>query len=197
MFARRGLRACLLSLGWPARRWAKKNRAMSRNWNPPRTTMSGRRRLGLHVVLEALQPVARWPFDETKISESSYSLYEYSGVENKEPTLVGVKGGRGNRELIASCGTTLGSGLSGSMYNALSSDGEAIFFTVNPCSPGPATAEVYARLHGGVHGVGTAETVDVSASECTTACGGEWASNSRALPRWQAGAFDEHAEADR
>src|SRR6185312_4008114 len=113
-----------------------------------------------HVVLEAYSPQGQWPFDATS---GGGSLYEYSGVGNKEPTLVGVEGVRGSRHLIASCGTILGAGGGGSNYNALSSDGEAIFFTVKPCSPGPLKAEVYARLHGGVTGVGSAETVDVSA----------------------------------
>ncbi len=122
-----------------------------------------------HVLLEAVEPQERWPFDET--SGTAHSLYEYSGTDNKEPTLVGVEGGRGSRKLIALCGTTMGAGRLGSSYNALSSDGETIFFTVNACSPGPATTEVYARLHGGVGDVGSAETIDVSASECTVACG--------------------------
>ncbi len=125
-----------------------------------------------HLVLETQieQPQERWPFDHTTGSRA-LSLYEYSGTNNKEPTLVAVEGERGSRQLIALCGTTLGSGGLGSYHNSLSSDGETIFFTVNPCTPGPSTAEVYARLHGGMTGVEPAETVDISASECTTACG--------------------------
>lgn len=121
-----------------------------------------------HVVLEAQAAEARWPFDQTG---RGHSLYEYTGTGNSEPTLVGVEGPRGSRELIGTCGTTLGSGVFGSRYNALSGDGERIFFTVAPCSPKPATATLYARLHGGIDGIGPAETVDVSKSECTNLCG--------------------------
>jgi hypothetical protein len=131
-----------------------------------------------HVLLSAEYPGTAWPFDKTPVSEpSSASLYEYSGLDNPEPTLVGVTGARGSTQLIALCGTGLGAGESGSSFNALSRDGESIFFTVNPCSPGPKNAEIYARLHGAVNGVGPAETVHVSASECAPACEGESGKN--------------------
>jgi hypothetical protein len=131
-----------------------------------------------HVLLQAESPTARWPFDETDMEgPGRTSVYEYSGAGNGEPTLVGVVGPRGSRNLVALCGNTMGAGGSGSSFNALSSDGETVFFTVNPCSPGPATAELYARLHGAVDGVGATETVDVSASECTTSCGSESGKN--------------------
>ncbi len=126
-----------------------------------------------HIVMEAEYPGVGWPSDETVVDERHHSLYEYSGTDNREPTLVGVVGARGSKELIGTCGTTLGSGGQGSSYNALSADGEVIFFTVNPCSPRPATAELYARIHGGVNAVEPAQTVNVSANACTTGCGGE------------------------
>jgi hypothetical protein len=125
-----------------------------------------------HVVLRALNLEDHWPFDETSGSES---LYEYSGTDNSKPILIGVKGPKGSRELVSRCGAELGSGQVGSAYNAISSDGEAIFFTALPeasCgAPGPATAEVYARLHGSLVSPSPAETVDVSASECGVGCG--------------------------
>ena len=71
----------------------------------------------------------------------------------------------------------------GSAYNALSSDGETIFFTPAVKEEGgclgaaPSSAEVYARLHGSVTSPVEAETVDVSESECTEACGGESGKN--------------------
>ncbi len=62
------------------------------------------------------------------------------GVEQpkvtREPTLIGVEGGQNSRALISHCGTRLGSstpneasGSFGSMYNAISANGERIFFT--------------------------------------------------------------------
>jgi len=123
-----------------------------------------------HVVLSAQQHEDYWPFDGT-VREPS--LYEYSGLGNKSPILVGVEGEeKGSERLVGKCGTWLG-GI-GSAYNALSQDGETIFFTPVPCrSEPPLTAGVYARLHGSVHSPGVAETVDVSASECTQECGTE------------------------
>ncbi len=125
-----------------------------------------------HIVVEAKSVEGHWPFDGT--TGNANSLYEYSGIANKEPVLVGVVGGKGSRQLIATCGTTLGAGTSGagtSDYNAISRDGETIFFTVVPCGSLPETAEVYARLHGGSLSAVPGETVDVSENECTTECG--------------------------
>ncbi len=123
-----------------------------------------------HIIVEANFLEGRWPFDTTAGNET-HSLYEYSGIANKEPVLVGVIGEKGSQQLIATCGTTLGAGTAISSYNAISSDGETVFFTVNPCGSAPATAEVYARLHGGSISAAPGETVDVSESECTVECG--------------------------
>jgi hypothetical protein len=123
-----------------------------------------------HVVLSALSSEDHWPFDTTTANNS---LYEYSGVGNSQPILVGVKGGKGSEQLISPCGTELGSGSRGSMYNALSADGESIFFTVEPGCGGPAFAEVYVRKYGSLSSPKPAETVDVSADECTSECGEE------------------------
>ena len=128
-----------------------------------------------HVVLKAPTLKDLWPFDGT--AGATGSLYEYSGTDNNQPILVGVNGAKGSTQLIGLCGTELGSGGEGSALNALSSDGEVVFFTVAPqgrfgcSSPAPAVAEVYARLRGALTSPETAETVDVSASECTVACG--------------------------
>jgi hypothetical protein len=109
------------------------------------------------------------------------SLYAYSGVDNAEPTLVGVSGGAGSSTLISECGTTFG-GVN-SEYNAISRDGETIFFTptAGECegeneagefvtATGPTVAEVYARI-------GMRETLAISepsltvpGRECTGEC---------------------------
>ncbi len=124
-----------------------------------------------HIVLSAIAPEDYWPFDETY--GSAGSLYEYSGLDNTEPILVGVRGGKkGSREVISGCGTLLGGWAGGgSTYNALSADGESVFFTATVCEGRPA--EVYARLHGSLVSPGVAKTVDVSGSECNPACSGE------------------------
>lgn len=126
-----------------------------------------------HIVVSASTPEDRLPFDETLGAES---LYEYSGTDNP-PATVGAEGNKGETHLVSQCGTTLGSSSSGSgsTYNALSADGETIYFTAEPKSAcngrGPETAEVYARIHGSMLSSLPAKTVDVSASECTEACG--------------------------
>jgi hypothetical protein len=128
-----------------------------------------------HIVLFAAAPQDYWSFDET---QGAGSLYEYSGTGNSQPILVAVTGGKESRHLISVCGTRLGG--RGSTYNALSADGESIFFTVSPGCGVLGSAEVYARLHGSVASPEAASTVDVSASECTlgaVACGGESGKN--------------------
>ncbi len=128
-----------------------------------------------HAVLEAPAPEDFWPFDGT--SGATGSLYEYSGTGNSQPVLVGVEGTKGSNQLVGLCGTELGSGVDSSTFNALSADGEVVFFTVAPqgrfgcSSSAPVVGEVYARLHGALTSSAAAETVDVSASECTVACG--------------------------
>ena len=126
-----------------------------------------------HVILRSLNAEDLWPFDETVSGES---VYEYSGLNNSQPRLVGVNGEKGSNQLISRCGTELGSGQTGSAFNALSADGETIFFTAEgepSCGlSGPITTdEVYARIHGGVASSLAPETVDVSANECSKACG--------------------------
>ena len=120
-----------------------------------------------HVVLHAIQHEDIWPFDETTGKES---LYEYSGVNNTQPILVAVSGAKGSRALVSKCGAVFGSGGAGSEYNALSSDGETVFFST-VCSE--VEEEVYARLHGSLVSPQPAETLDVSESECSEACGSE------------------------
>ncbi len=128
-----------------------------------------------HILLYASNDVAEgWPsFDPTM---SGGSLYEYSGTGRSQPILVGVTGTeKGSENLVGTCGIEPGSGgefTQRSMYNALSASGEAVFFTVEPCGGTGEVAEVYERLRGALTSPGAAETVDVSASECTSACGG-------------------------
>jgi hypothetical protein len=128
-----------------------------------------------HVVLN-VRPHARWPFDLTVGEEQS--LYEYSGVGNEHPILVGVRGKKGSTQLLGECGTELGSG-EGSVYNALSADGETVFFTLLPqnsnrcgASGAPSFAEVWARRHGSLGSAVAAESVDVSARAPEPACSG-------------------------
>ena len=119
-----------------------------------------------HVLLEAPRPEDYWPFDKTS---GIGSLYEYSGVGNSQPILVGVEGEKGSTRLLSDCGTRLGSLPGGGNYNALSVDGESVFFTAVACEGRPA--EVYARLHGALVSPVAAETVDVSGGECSGVCG--------------------------
>ena len=101
-----------------------------------------------------------WRGDHSDAIDSRVrSLYEYEGTGNTEPTLVGVsnegrlKGSPHINEgatLLGQCGVELGSGrpsfnaTSGgrSTYNAVSKDGESVFFTVLATeSPGPKAGE--------------------------------------------------------
>ena len=135
-----------------------------------------------HVVMDGRGgSEAYWSFDRTQGINGS--LYEYSGTGNQQPVLVAVSGSKGSTQLLGLCSARLGgSGVNSesSSFNALSADGESVFFTVLPgvCgAPTPATAEVYGRLHGALSSPLAAETVHVSASECTALCGGESGKN--------------------
>jgi hypothetical protein len=122
-----------------------------------------------HVVWAAYRGFL-WPFDETERSVSSYeSVYEYVGVGNRQPALVSVSGGPGSTSLIGVCGSFFDS-----QRNALSADGNTVYFTVRGCGSGsgansgvpvPAST-VYARIEG-------SRTVPISVRsplECTGAC---------------------------
>ncbi len=111
-----------------------------------------------------------------------YSLYEYAnaGSYEREPVLVGVRNdGRLQGEpyvnkgaaLISDCGTELGSDLidratltKGSVYNAVSSSGEVVFFTSLACAGGPEVNEIYARVTG-EHTVAISEPI-LNPGEC-------------------------------
>jgi hypothetical protein len=106
-----------------------------------------------------------WDGDTTEPEQESLYEYVYTGVEDHEPVLVGVRN-RGpldgiphideHAELISQCGIELGGGIAldaaagstYSSYNAVSANGEAVFFTALACAGGPATNELYARIDG-------------------------------------------------
>jgi hypothetical protein len=109
-----------------------------------------------------------WPGDTTISGAVKTSLYEFVGVGQSRPELVGVSDGStvvpGENEgralpagrLISSCNTYLGSRESNDVYNAVSGDGGVVFFTAEkgPCSDsgevgeGPEAVELYARVGG-------------------------------------------------
>jgi hypothetical protein len=111
-----------------------------------------------------------WPGDTTQSGMGSLYEYVYSGIASPEPLLVGVKNQgplASNKEaqLISDCGTELGAAEGASTYNAVSQDGETVFFTVRACGGSPAVDELYARI-------GASKTVDISepAREDCEAC---------------------------
>jgi hypothetical protein len=106
-----------------------------------------------------------WDGDTTKPRDPSLYEYVYSGSEDREPVLVGVRnsglldGGthlNEGAELISDCGTELGAsqfgsestGSSGSTYNAVSASGEVVVFTAAQCGGNPPVNELYARING-------------------------------------------------
>jgi hypothetical protein len=119
-----------------------------------------------------------WPGDMTEAY--SQSLYEYAGVGNTVPALVGVEGGRGSTALISRCGTDLGSTSYelphfGSVFNAIADEGGVVFFTAvhsgecesrNPGVKQPAASELYARVDG-EKSVAVSEPVLPVGAECT------------------------------
>ena len=134
-------------------------------------------------------PSNLWVGDTTGLYRESLYEYTYTGAASSEPVLVGVKNDEvlhgsphvdEHAELISNCGTELGSGGSGenaevgkkgSVYNAVSSNGDVIYFTALAC-PEPAAPkvdEVSARI-GGEHTVALSEPVlpGGGEGECTS-----------------------------
>ena len=121
-----------------------------------------------HLVWES--EGAFWSFDKTE-GRNNPSLYQYVGAHNPEPLLVGVTGPQSSTELISTCGTGLGNGEGGGshndIWNALSSDGRVVYFTVKQCTGGSGqnegkevpAKELYARVDGEEPG---AHTVAIS-----------------------------------
>jgi hypothetical protein len=102
------------------------------------------------------EPTHLWSGDKTA-SGHLPSLYEYVGVGNSEPRLVGISNVGipkkiTDSNLISTCGTDLG-GAEGDAYNAVSLSGSRVFFTARAASAcagtGPLVNEVYARTSDG------------------------------------------------
>jgi hypothetical protein len=124
----------------------------------------------LSAVLYGLS-VRHWPGDET--NAGAESLYEYVGIGNSAPLLVGVSGGAGSTSLISRCGTRLSLNSSrGEQSPAISEDGSTVFFTALACGASPLVQELYARVDNGspaAHTVAISEPAKVDCAECETA----------------------------
>jgi hypothetical protein len=128
-----------------------------------RLTYSGASSDLSHVFFQIYSQGPKWPGDTTESNTASKTLYEYVGTGNSEPRLVGIsdEGSPASIEdshLISECGSALGSpGPIGSSsidtYNAISVDGEVVFFTAislsncdNASHHAPQVNELYARV---------------------------------------------------
>jgi hypothetical protein len=118
-----------------------------------------------------------WPGDSTEHAppgEANHrSLYEYAGVGNTSPMLVGVSDGTtvvGGRtlpagEVISRCGIELGG--QKSSLNAVSTDGDTVFFTAKPGCGGPAAEEVFARVDNGLPDARTVAISEPTREDCS------------------------------
>jgi hypothetical protein len=118
---------------------------------------------GLYGVEGRLQPQRQrwWPGDSSILNNQNESLYEYDGVNNARPTLVGVDD-EGHQ--ISQCGTGLGANAQHgftSDRNAVSASGRTVYFTAaaGGCEgvnrnneivigAGPPAQEIFARING-------------------------------------------------
>jgi hypothetical protein len=140
---------------------------------------------GSHLLFETRN--AFWSFDSTQNNgeqgnrPGAHSLYEYVGVGNATPMLVGVDD---NGQLISQCGVLIGAGnpyggasngLVESSHNAMSTDGNTVFFTAYPpnyvgdgCSgTGPPVAELFARIDNGLPDAHTVAISEPSEEDCS------------------------------
>lgn len=123
-----------------------------------------------------------WPGDGTEAGPNDmHSLYEYLGTGNSAPLLVGVDS---EGRQIGDCGTVLGAGtpygsagngLIDSSHNAISMDGETVFFTAYPddyegdgctAAVAPPVAELFARVENGLPGAHTVAISEPSEEGC-------------------------------
>ena len=127
-----------------------------------------------HIVYRMFPDEGRfWPFDTTVPGYED--LYEFVGTGNTAPMLVGVND---EGSLISNCGTDLGA--STSQHNAMSGDGDTVFFTAlahkegaYTCS-GPSVDELFARIGNGqpdAHTVAISEPSPMDCSACKTGAG--------------------------
>jgi hypothetical protein len=125
-----------------------------------------------------------WPGDGTEERPGTNygvfpSLYEYLGAGNTTPLLVGVDGSGGQ---ISQCGVVLGGGeesesaansysFNENVHNAVSADGNTVFFTAFPpedgCKgSGPPVRELFARIDNGLPGARTVAISEPSKEDC-------------------------------
>jgi hypothetical protein len=83
-----------------------------------------------HVVYQVLGSLWK-SLEPPTLGEEPHAVYEYEGAGNTIPRLVGIAPGSSD-ELVSECGTKLG-GINEYNYNALSEDGETVYFTAVPC----------------------------------------------------------------
>jgi hypothetical protein len=109
------------------------------------------------------------------------TVFEYVGVGNDEPLLVGVSGGPTSRDLIGNCGTRFGSEIAPGPAADLSADGRVVYFTTLtqpsglPCASGTGVNagvevpvnELFARIDGGETGAQTVAVSEPRAPEVT------------------------------
>jgi hypothetical protein len=122
-----------------------------------------------HVLISKEPEMGLWPAGATA---EGPSLYEYSGLAQTEPRLVGVSNeGRlannGEAHLISACGTVLGSARD--RDNAISADGATVFFTALACEGSPSVGELEARIAQS-HTVDVSEPVLPPGEQCTGPC---------------------------
>ncbi len=121
-----------------------------------------------------------WPFDESnppKLNNApgARSLYEYVGTGNTTPLLVGVDD---SGQQISRCGVSLGgagslSHAAASTHNAVSRDGNTVFFTAAPQSAfctraAPPVEELFARIDNGLPDAHTVAISEPSKEDCAT-----------------------------
>jgi hypothetical protein len=121
-----------------------------------------------------------WPGDTTILRGAS--LYEYVGLGNTHPVLVGVSDGHTivdketltSGRLISDCSTYLGSTTNEDDYNAVSLSGDKVFFTAKgspecqEAGTAPEVNELYARIDN-LETVPISEPRESQCGECQTA----------------------------
>jgi hypothetical protein len=120
-----------------------------------------------------------WPGDTSFPGSRSLYEYTYLGHAVTEPKLVGVKNqaalaSNTEAQLISDCGTILGSAVS--QFNAVSEDGQRVFFTAlhdnengSTCAQ-PDVTELYARV-GGATTVALSQPSPTDCEVCNTTTG--------------------------
>ena len=103
-----------------------------------------------------------WPFDSTEEGDNRLSLYRVCRCRQSRRRCWSGLTNSGN--LISKCTTELGG--EHATHNAMSGDGNTVFFTARKCGASPPVNELFARIGNGGPGAQTVAISEPASADC-------------------------------